>query len=176
MGCLRIGFAFIISLFITAIFITVGIFLGTLIPLVISAQVTSFSTPLAIVEANPTGALIGGGIGALIGLFTMVAMLKRASDVNWLKKNGTRITAMVSDIETKRGSRQVAYYSQGRTAYRTEWYTYYVIVAHWANPYTQQMHTFHSDRLNIYPKRYYSGSGISVLIDPQNLGRYLVEV
>ena len=176
MGCLRLCFAFTITLFIAVIFTVVGTFLGTFITLWASAQSINFSSPLAAVQANPTGALVGGGIGVSIGLIVMLATIKRALNVNWLKKNGTRITATVSKIDTRRGTRQVPYYSNGRTQYRTEWYTYYVIIARWANPNTGRTHTFHSDNLSLYPKKYFPGCGIHVLIDPQKLDRYLVEV
>lgn len=179
MGCLRLGFAFIVSLFAAAVFIIVGTFFGALIPLVVGGggiQNLSASSPLSILEANQQGALIGGGIGALIGLYIIIRMVKRASDVNWLKKNGTRITATVTEIKKRTGSRQVSYSTGTGTQYRTETYTYYVIIAQWVNPYTQSTHTFHSNNLSFYPRKYAQGSAISVLIDPQNPGRYLVEV
>lgn len=178
MGCLRLGFAFFISLVGAAIFIIVGTFLGAAIALALTGgfQEIDPSGPLSILEASPQGALIGGGIGALVGLLVMVRTIKRASDINWLKKNGTRITAMVTEIKRKTGSRQVSYSTGNGTQYRTETYTYYVLSAHWVNPYNQQAYTFHSGNLYSYPRKYAQGSPINVLIDPQNTGRYLVEI
>jgi len=178
MGCFRLGCAFVFSLIAAVVFTIVGAAIGGILPLIIGGgmQDLNLSSPLSILAANQQGALIGGGIGALIGLSIMVGTVKRASDINWLKKNGTRIVATVADIKRKTGSRQVSYSTGTGTQYRTETYTYYVVTAHWVNPYTQSAHTFHSSNLHSYPRRYSNGSPINVLIDPQNPGRYLVEV
>lgn len=165
MGCFRLGFAIVFSLIFAIILTAVGAFAGAFIPL-----------GHAVGETDTTGALIGGGIGAVIGLFVMVRMIKRAADINWLKKNGSRVIATVDEIKKKTGSRQVSYTVGGRTQYRTETYTYYVLTAHWTDPRTRQTHTFRRDNLNSYPRKYAQGSGISVLIDQQNPGRYFVEV
>ncbi len=90
MGCLRLGFAFIVSFFVVAVFMAMGIFLGSFI--YSSTTVHSIpppdlsSSPLAFVQANATGAYIGGGFGTILGLFVMIIVVKRAADINWLKR------------------------------------------------------------------------------------------
>ncbi|HEY0753525.1 MAG TPA: hypothetical protein VGD98_06150 [Ktedonobacteraceae bacterium] len=168
MGCLRSGFYFVFSLLAAAVCIVVGVFFGSFITLFNStSQGVSISAPLDVVQANPTGALIGGGVGAVLGLLIMVRMMKRASDITWLKREGTRISAAVTKIERKSES----YHSGNTTQYRT----YYIVVAKWFDPRTRQTCTFRSDRRNFFPRNYPVGSNISVLIDPQNSGRYFVE-
>jgi hypothetical protein len=168
MGCIRLGFAFIASLFTMAIFTIVGGVFGTVIySLVVSHDATAptLSSP---------GVYIGGGFGLLLGLLVMIAFMKRAANVNWLKSKGTRIIAIVVDIEKKWGSRQVPVGPNGQMQVQT--FQYYVVVTQWIDPRTQRLHTFRSNNLNRYPKKISKGSSISVLIDPNNLGRYLVEV
>ncbi|GHO90928.1 hypothetical protein KSF_009760 [Reticulibacter mediterranei] len=179
MGCLRLGYSFLVSLLAAVIFTIVGALGGAILSLVLShgsGSVASIVSPLDILTANSTGALIGAGAGALIGLYGVIRATKRASDINWLKRNGRCITAIVAEIQTKRESRQVPYTTANGTYYRTESSTYYVVVARWVNPQTRQTHTFHSERRTFYPKKYAPGSSISVLIDPQNPQRSFVEV
>ncbi|HEU5374656.1 MAG TPA: hypothetical protein VFV38_04380 [Ktedonobacteraceae bacterium] len=180
MGCIRLGYSLVISLLGAAIFTVVGTFMGTIIPLVISSHgsnlLESGNSPLDILAANPTGALIGGGIGALIGLYGVTRAVKRASNITWLKKHGRRITATVTEIQTKRESRQVPYSTGEGMQYRTEMQTFYVVVAQWVHPQTRQPYTFRSERHARYPKHCTPGSGISVLIDPATPQRFLVEV
>jgi len=170
MGCLRSGCYFIASLFVAVFFTVVLAFIGAVVTLFSSGgiQGSDFSSLVDTIQANPTGVLIGGGIGALIGLSVMIRMMRRASDITWLKRYGTRITATVTKIEKKSES-----YRSGNT---TQYRIYYVVVATWTHPQTRQIHTFHSDHRSFKPKKYAPGSGISVLIDPQSLQRYLVEV
>jgi hypothetical protein len=167
MGCLRLGFAFIASLFLTAVFTIVGGVFGAVIySLVVSHGATA---PNLISQ----GVSIGGGIGLLLGLLVMIAVMKRAANVNWLKSKGTRIIAIVVDIEEKMGSRQIPV---GPNQMQVQSFRYYVIVTQWIDPRTHQMYTFRSNNLNSYPRKISKGSSISVLIDPNNLGRHLVEV
>lgn len=184
MGCFRLGCSFIFSLIAMVVFTVVFAVLGSLLPLghasqgigLSSLQSVNLSSPTDVLQTLPPGALLGGGVGALIGLAVMIGTMKRASDINWLKKHGTRIIATVTEIQKKSESRSVPYSTGSGTQYRTEWQTYYIVVARWENPQTRQIHTFRSERRASYPRKYAPGSGISVLIDPQNLGRYLVEV
>jgi hypothetical protein len=167
MGCLRLGFAFIASLFMAVVFTIVGGVFGAVIySIVVSHDATApnLSSP---------GVYIGGGVSLLIGLLVMRASLKRAANVNWLKSNGTRITARVVDIEKKWGSRQVPIGPNGQM--QTQTFQYYEIVTQWIDSRTNQLYTFRSNNLNSYPRKFSKGSSISVLIDPNNLGRYLVE-
>jgi hypothetical protein len=168
MGFLRLGCAFVASLFVTAVFTILGGVFGAFIySLVVSHSTTApnLSSP---------GVYIGGVIGLLLGLIVMIAFMKRAANVNWLKSNGTRIIAIVVDIEKKWGSRQVPVGPNGQMQVQS--FQYYVIVTQWIDPRTQQLYTFRSNNLNSYPRRISKGSSISVLIDPNNFGRYLVEV
>lgn len=179
MGCLRLGYSLLVSLLAAIIFTIVGALGGAILSLVLSHEsgnLASIASPLDILAANPTGALIGGGIGALIGLYGIIRATKRASDISWLKRYGRRITATVTEIQTRRESRQVPYSTARGMQYRTETSTYYVVVARWVDPQTRQTHIFHSERRSFYPKNYAPGSSISVLIDPQNLRRSFVEV
>ena len=175
MGCLRLGFAFIASLFMAVVFTIVGGVFGAVIySIVVShdATVPNLSSP--VVFMSSPGVYIGGGVGLLIGLLIMRASLKRAANVNWLKSNGTRITARVVDIEKKWGSRQVPAGPNGQMQVQS--FRYYVIVTQWIDYRTNQLYTFRSNNLNSFPRKFSKGSSISVLIDPNNLGRYLVEV
>jgi uncharacterized membrane protein len=180
MGCLRLGFAFIVSLFMATVLIFVGTLLGAFVYSFITAPDHSiasqdFSSPQAFVQANATGIFIGGGIGAIIGIFISIAIMKRAADINWLKRYGTPINATVVEIQQKRKSRQVTSMAGDQTHSRTEWYTVYIIVARWVDPQTQLMHTFISPELRVYPRRFYQGCGIEVLLDPNNIKRYYME-
>jgi|GEM_PF-682513 len=168
MGFLRLGCSFIASLFMTAVFTIIGGILGTIIYSLVARHSTTehyLSSP---------GIYIGGGLGLLIGLSVMMAVMKRTADVNWLKSKGTRIIAIVVDIEKKMGSRQVPVGPNGQIQVQT--FHYYVIVTQWIDPRTQRMYTFRSNNLNRYPRKFSKGSSISVLIDPNNPSRYLVEV
>ena len=178
MGCLRIVSAFIASLFVATILIVMGIVFGALISFFIfhSSSLQYAASPLDFVQENTTGAYIGGGVGGVLGLITMVSMLRRAADINWLKRYGKRIVATVTEIERKTGTRQVPYTVNNTTQYRTQTYTYYIIMARWVDPRTKQMYTFRSPNLNIYPSRFYEGCGIEVLIDPNNIGKYYMEI
>lgn len=179
MGYLRIGFAIIVSAFVAVILTVAGVFLGALIYFFIGSHGASpqdLSSPLNFIRENSIGGYIGGGIGVILGLIIILSMVRRAADINWLKRYGTRIVATVTDIERKTGSRQVSHTVGNKTQYRTEWYTYYVIMAHWVDPRTKQIHAFRSPNLSIYPKRFYQGCGIEVLIDPNNIGRYYMEI
>lgn len=176
MGCFRLGCSFFFSLFMLVFLTIFFAFFGSFFPLGHTPQILDISAPADIMQNLQPGTLIGGGVGATIGLIVMVAMMKRASDINWLKKRGRRITATVTEIQKKSESRSVPYMSGNRTQYRTEWQTYYIVVARWENPHTRQAYTFRSERRASYPRKYAPGSEISVLIDPQNPGRYFVEV
>jgi hypothetical protein len=179
MGCLRLGYSLLVSLLAAVICTIVGALGGAILSLVLSHEsstVASMASPLDILAANSTGALIGGGIGAFIGLYGVIRATKRASDITWLKRHGRRITATVTEIQTKRESRQVPYTTARGMQYRTESSTFYVIVAQWVNPQTRQTHVFHSERRAFYPKKYAPGSSISVLVDAQNPRRSFVEV
>ena len=179
MGCLRIGFAFLVSLFVAAILTVMGVFLGALISFFIAshgAPPQDLSSPLNFIGENIIGVYIGGGIGGTLGLITMASMLRRAADINWLKRYGKRIVATVTEIERKTGTRQVPYTVNNTTQYRTQTYTYYIIMARWVDPRTKQMYTFRSPNLSIYPRRFYEGCGIEVLIDPNNIGKYYMEI
>ena len=168
MGFLRLGCAFIASLFMMAVFtILGGVFGAVIYSLVVGHGTTepNLSSP---------GVYIGGGIGLLLGLLVMIAVIKRAANVNWLKSKGTRIIAIVVEIEKKWGSRQVPTGPNGQMQVQS--FQYYVIVTQWIDPRTHQLYTFRSNNLNSYPRKISKGGSISVLIDPNNLGRYLVEV
>ncbi len=203
MGCLRLGCSFVFSCLMASICVGIGILLGSVIysSMTVHGISSSYlgSSPLAFVQTNASGAYIGGSIGAIIGLLVMVGVVKGAADINWLKRYGTRIVATVTEIERKTGTRWVSgnqmyngqgFYRSGNKMYngqgfyqsgnqmsnRMEQYTYYIIVARWVDPQTKLMHTFSSPHLNIYPRRFYEGCGIEVLIDPNNMKRYYMEI
>lgn len=167
MGCLRLGCAFIASLFITVVFTFLGVVFGALIySLVVRHDATALNL-------SSPGDYIGGGIGILLGLLVMIAVMKRAANVNWLKSKGTRITARVVDIEKKWGSRQVPVGPNGQMQMQS--YQYYVVVAQWMDPRTYQQRIFRSRDLAT-SRKFSRGDSISVLIDPNDLGRYILEV
>ncbi len=85
MGCLRLGWAFIGSLFLIAVFTILGGLLGTFIySLVASHEAT--------IDAYP-GLLIGGGFGLVLGLYSMIVILKRVANSNRLKSYGISSTS-----------------------------------------------------------------------------------
>lgn len=174
MGCLRLGFALLGSFILAAILTVVGAVIGTIAYLYFTPELRS---PLdALGGPHSTGLLGGGGIGAFLGLCIMVALIRRAMNINWLKAQGTRIRATVTDVRKQRESSQVSYRAGNQTMYRTDWRTYYVIEARWLNPQSNQWQTFTSHKLYRNPRRYLKGGLISVLIDPQNVKKYIVEV
>lgn len=167
MAFFRSGCAFIGSLIALAVLTAIGAVFGTVIPLFIASSQGGPSFSLNDVQLPTTGTLVGGGIGVVLGLLVMMNMLRRASDINWLKAHGQRITAIVQKIDKRNTSTQV-----GNS---TQYSTYYIVVANWTHPQTGRNYTFRSDQRSFKP-RYSPGAPIPVLIDPSNPGRYFVEV
>ena len=176
MGCLRLIFAFLFSFLYSLFFATlltgIGAILGTyiqMIPLGHSSVSINFDT------VRSVGGFVGGGIGALLGLFLMKWVMKwimeRPFYIYMLEKKGTRITARVIDVEIKTGRSSV-----GKGGDERE-FTYYVVVARWVDPKTDQTHIFRSDRRGSYPTYYgHPGSDVTVLFDPQNHMHHFMEM
>ena len=177
MGCLRVGGALIFGIFFTLILVIIATIFGVLVTSHITGNAVSMPTdiaaPLELLLSNTPGALIGAGIGLLIGLLVTSAVIKRASDINWLVANGTRIYANIKNIERHQRSRTV---NSGTSMSRSEWYTVYRVVAQWTDPASGITHTFHSDDLSTYPRHLSSQNSIAILIDPNNPKRYYMKI
>jgi type II secretory pathway pseudopilin PulG len=89
-------------------------------------------------------------IGVVIGLF-----VRTTSKNRWLKQNGTRIIARVTDSIFAAGTG-----------------TFKIIIAEWTDPRTHTTYQFHSSvPLSVHVKL---GESVDVLIDPDNPERYTV--
>lgn len=119
---------------------------------------------------------------------------QRVHEVDWLRKNGTRITAYVVDVSTTgdhRTSGSVnfaldelsgASYAQKNLDYRASVTpASYHVVAEGMHPQTHKYYTFkRTVSRDELPERYTPGSNVSfevsVLIDPKNPERYYMEL
>lgn len=103
-----------------------------------------------------------GGIITLVGFGIFKTSSKRAKDLAWLKRSGSRVQAKVNGVELN-------------TSYKVNGRSPYMITSQWLNPSNNQMHTFQSDNIWFDPTQYVNRETIEVLIDPSNPSRYLVD-
>lgn len=119
---------------------------------------------------------------------------QRARDVDWLRKNGTRITAYVVDVSSTGDHRTSAgvnfaldelggaSYAQTNLDYRASMTpASYHVLAEGMHPQTHKYYTFkRTVSRDELPEHYTPGSNVgfevSVLIDPKNPGRYYMEL
>ena len=112
------------------------------------------------------GALIIGVIGAvffLIGFSIIFFGAKRKKEIDFLKKNGTRIKADFKSVEYN-SSLKV----NGKSPYQ--------IYSQWLNQDTSEVHIFKSDNLWFDPTDHIKQDTIDVLVDMKNLKKYYVDV
>ena len=126
----------------------------------------------------------------LVIIVAIIATVRRAQEIDWLKQHGVRVQASVTDIQSQEESYQVPHtgpqqqYDSAnkkwetvmQTTYETQWRTVYYVVAQYLDPKTNQLYTFKSDRLMNNPSQYTPGSPISVLYDQNDPSRYYMEV
>jgi hypothetical protein len=95
----------------------------------------------------------------------MVAFITyQIQQIGWLQRHGRRIVAMVTSIR----------HETGKTAAGFPRNNYYV-TATWTHPRTGKTYTFWTWIMNHAPD-YGQGSLVPVLIDPNNPGRYTMDL
>jgi hypothetical protein len=81
----------------------------------------------------------------------------------WLHQNGRRIQADSVHVELN-------------TSLNVNGVNPYRIMCQWLDPATNQMHVFHSANIWYNPSRFLHGKLLEVLVDPNNMHRYTVEI
>jgi hypothetical protein len=108
----------------------------------------------------------------LAGIF-MIAAITRSwgrRELKKLRQRGTHITATVIEVKEK------TEYTISMDVGPTFPYTSYALRARWTDPQTGEVHLFMSEWLGSKPAKYTRGSPISILIDPNDPGRYHMEL
>lgn len=109
---------------------------------------------------------LAGLLGLVFGIvgagFFMVWLLNWRKQ-KWLQLHGQRLTAEIIAIRQN-------------TAVRNRGQSPYVILAQWRDPLKKLHYTFKSDNIWSNPAPLAPGAEISVLVDPNNPGRYHVEI
>ena len=99
--------------------------------------------------------------------FGFVQVFLRQGEIAELRRSGIRVAATVTDIvherrQTGTGINHMPVYSD-----------YWRVVAEWTDPQTGAVHTFRSEDLGYAPShQYFSGSPITLLIEPSSTLRY----
>jgi len=112
------------------------------------------------------GPVILGGIGMVFsaiggGLWIAAGIGERRR--NWLMAYGTAVQTDFQGVE-----RNTSLKINGRSPW--------CIVSQWQNPETSKLLVFKSENLWFDPTRYVGGKQLTVLLDPQNLKRYHMDV
>ena len=102
-----------------------------------------------------------GAVFFLIGLLTVLSIIRKSGLKKDLLVNGIKILVKITSVENN------SYRGQNAT---------YQIVAQWLNPSDNQMYIFKSDDLNYDPTSYVSGKDITVYIDSSNPKRYYMDI
>lgn len=109
--------------------------------------------------ANEFYIVAGLFLGLIITSGFIYLCMRPIFNALWVRKHGTRITAIVVDTETDINlmGRDIAYY----------------LLARWEDPRTHRVYTFRSDPgRSLLLKNHPPGSTVEVLIDPRHPGRY----
>jgi Protein of unknown function (DUF3592) len=121
------------------------------------------------VKENPMMAVILIILMLLAAICLIVLLIKyRKAKVRTLQKRGRRLIAIVTAVEQEREER-------GNPEVPRIDYAYY-IEAEWTDPRTGITYQFRSDRLASSPKEYSPGAFVSVLVDPEQPTRYVLEL
>jgi hypothetical protein len=109
--------------------------------------------------------LIFSGLGTVffsIGIvpFALTRRVRRRDE--WLRTNGRHIQADFERVELNRNLRV-----NGESPYR--------IICQWLDPTTNKVHVFRSHNLWYDPEKYISAKTLDVIVDPNNLRRYVVD-
>lgn len=108
----------------------------------------------------------------LIAIFLMAGTLAlmiafvvyQIHEMQWLRKHGRQIVAMVTSIRHETGKTSAGFTRDN-----------YYVTATWTNPRNGRTYTFWTWIMNRVPG-YQKGSLIPVVIDPNNPGRFAIEL
>jgi hypothetical protein len=104
-----------------------------------------------------------GGVFTLVGIGILSVPLFSRRKKEWLRQRGepvlTEFQKVILDSSVKVG---------GNSPYR--------ILSQWKNPRTDAMHVFNSEAIWYDPTQYVTQKEISVLIDPNNPKKYLMDI
>ncbi len=107
-----------------------------------------------------------GFLGSVFGAFGVgywgwwIARVRREA---WLARHGRRIVADIVDVAIERSVKR-----NRRSPWR--------ITAQWAEPLSLKVHVFKSARIRFDPTPFMKGETVSVLIDPDDPRRYMVDL
>ena len=112
------------------------------------------------------GSIIMAIIGApffLVGLLMMFFGMRKKRKNDYLQKNGVPVMAQFQEVQRNRSVSV-----NGKNPY--------VILCHWLNPQTSEIHVFESENIWFDPSRYIGEHKIRVLLDKRNYAKYLVDI
>ncbi len=98
-----------------------------------------------ILTQSAPGVYVGGGIGGGVGLLLALSVMCKMLQQDWLRRHGTRISARIIEVETRLARLPVTFGPQDDVRQLPS--RYYVIVAEWRDPSTQQQYVFRSENL-----------------------------
>ncbi|HEX6482675.1 MAG TPA: DUF3592 domain-containing protein [Ktedonobacteraceae bacterium] len=103
--------------------------------------------------------LIAGTVALMIAF-----VVYQINKMQWLKQHGRRIVAMVTSVRHETGKTSAGFTRDN-----------YYVTATWTNPRTGRTYTFWTWIMNRVPG-YEKGNLVSVLIDPNNPGRFAMDL
>lgn len=98
-----------------------------------------------------------------VGLLMVLSGVRKKHKSEWLHKYGIPVDADFEEVQ-----HNYSLSINGRSPY--------VIVCHWLNPKTQELHVFESGNVWFDPSRFIGDRKIRVLVDQSNYRKYLVDV
>jgi hypothetical protein len=102
-------------------------------------------------------------VGSILLLFVAFVLYQLRTLV-WLRRHGRRIVATITSIRRERGKASFGSPHEN-----------YTVTAQWTNPRTGRTYTFWTWIMDARPA-YTQGSLVSILIDPGNPNRYIMEL
>lgn len=99
----------------------------------------------------------------LIGLSIVLFGMRKKRKQDYLQKHGMPVMAEFQEVE-----RNHSLSVNGKNPY--------IIVCHWLNPQTSEIHVFESENIWFDPSRYMGEDKIRVLVDKGNYGKYHVDI
>jgi len=112
------------------------------------------------------GTLLVSGMGlifAAVGWGTIAYRIKQARDRSWLLRSGQRVSTKVTGVFLDTSTTV-----NGRSPYR--------IASQWQDPASKAVYSFRSDALWYDPSEFLPAQSIDVLIDPNDPGRYQMDL